>query len=223
MLGVLPAVTKEEEMDFLFKRLVNKALKTLCVCRVRSEREKRVYLTFDDGPEPGITEFVLQQLQLYNFRATFFCCGARAEEYPELMEQLRAGGHVIANHSYSHVHAFRENTASYIQDVERAARCMETSLFRPPWGILTWAAWRTLRTKQRIVMWSLGSDDSSSTEDFDGTRALRHLIEGTSRGEIVLFHFSLQHAPNTKAVLPGYLKWLFENGWTSGVLTPELR
>ncbi|MGN0836254.1 MAG: polysaccharide deacetylase family protein [Akkermansia sp.] len=216
-------MTKEEMMDFLFNRLANKALKSFCLCRVRSEREKRVYLTFDDGPEPGITEFVLQQLRLRNFRATFFCCGERAEKYPELMEQIRAGGHVVANHSYSHIHSFRVETATYVQDVERAARCMQTNLFRPPWGSLTWGAWRALRTKQRMVMWSLGSDDSAATEDFDATRALRNLIGGTAKGDVVLFHFSLQHAPNTQAVLPGYLEWLSENGWTSGVLTPELR
>lgn len=204
-------------MKIFFYKLINKFIvKKLSLCRIRKEKEKTVYLTFDDGPESGITEFVLSELDKYGFKATFFCCGSNAEKHPELLEAIYRNGHLVANHTFSHIHSYRTKDKRYIADVEHAAEQLQTVVFRPPWGALKLSAFLELRRKFRIVMWNLDSGDAG--EHCIAEHSIQELCQGTRRGAIVLFHFSKQHESNTRKILPSYLKWLSENAWTSSSL-----
>ena len=200
----------------MYKRIVNKLLKHFEEKTIPSENDV-VYLTFDDGPEPGITEFVLEELAKYNFKATFFCRGDNAEKYPELLERIREQGHAVANHTYSHIDVYDVSSKDYLDDVERANTILKTSLFRPPHGTLNLVTWMRLRKKYRIFFWSLGSGDAE-LDKFDYQRSIGILKSNTKRGDIVLFHFCHRHERETTKVLPDYLMWLSENGYRCDVI-----
>ena len=182
--------------------------------RRKNVSDKEVFLTFDDGPEEGITDYVLDELRKYNAKATFFCKGMNAELHPELLERIKSEGHSIGNHTYSHLHGFRTSKHTYIHDVERANSVLRTHLFRPPWGALTLGQFLKSVFKYRIVYWSLDSKDFSHKElYFD--KELQRLQSNTKSGDVVLFHFCKEHEHNTRKLLPRYLKWLYDNGYTS--------
>ena len=190
--------------NFIIKRLVIRQLKV---------QDNAVYITFDDGPEPGVTEFVLSELEKYQFKATFFCKGLNAVSHPDLLEQLRKNQHSLGNHTYSHIHAFETPTNNYVEDVNMAYEVLHTNLFRPPWGSLTFATYLKLRN-QKIIYWSLDSGDSK-LEKFNFDKEFTRLCSGTKKGSVVLFHFCQRHERETRKILPAYLKWLSENGYIS--------
>ena len=163
-------------------------------------QENAIYLTFDDGPEPGITEFVLDELAKHKAKATFFCAGKNIEKYPELLRRILAESHSIGSHTYSHINAHRVSCRQYLDDVKRFDEQLNTPLFRPPWGALTLRTFFSLRKKKNIVLWHLSSDDFSQ-EKFN----LSHSLE---QGVIVLFHFCHRHENETRQILPLYLDWL---------------
>lgn len=198
------------------KVFINKVIHLFEILRVK-ENSKVLYLTFDDGPEPSITEYVLEQLKLYEFKATFFCKGANAEKYPNLFELLKKNGHGIGNHTYNHINAFNVSSELYISDVFKADAILNTHLFRPPWGCLTLMSFVKLFTKFKIVHWSLDSRDSKR-KNFDLHRNFDHLIKHTRPGEVVLFHACRCHEKETRQILPLYLEWLSKNGFKCEVL-----
>ena len=176
--------------------------------------EKVVYLTFDDGPEPGIAEFVLDELAKYGFKATFFCRGDNAEMHPELLQRLINERHAVASHTYSHMHAYEVSAKTYLEDVEKAEKVLHTSLFRPPHGSLTFRTWMGLRKKYKIAFWSINSEDSDN-EKFNYAHAIKSLKTKTKPGDVVLFHFCHKHEKETRLILPVYLDWLADNGFKS--------
>lgn len=198
-----------------FKKVINKILRQTEIKVIPSE-EKSVFLTFDDGPEPGITEFVLDELDKYNFKATFFCRGDNAEVHPKLMEMIREKGHAIGNHTYGHLHAYNVSTKTYINNVTKADAILHTSLFRPPHGSLTFKTWWKLKNR-RIVFWSLNSEDSTM-ECFEYEHAIENLKSNTKAGDVVLFHFCHKHERETRQLLPVYLKWLSDNEYQCRIL-----
>lgn len=201
-------------MKELILKVINKFLKIFQKSRGK-ERGKTVYLTFDDGPEPGITEYVLEQLARYKFKATFFCRGDNAENNPELLQAIRTEGHAIGNHTYSHVHCFKEYTDTYVDDVHKADDILgNTILFRAPWGSLTLPAFIKLRRYYTFIYWSLESGDTE-LQKFEINRNLNRLKLNTRGGDIVLFHFCHRHEKETRQILPPYLEWLNENGYVS--------
>ena len=193
--------------------LINKLLHLLEVMRVKTNN-KEVYLTFDDGPEEGITEFVLSELKKYNYKATFFCKGENAEIHSDLLAMIKSDGHVVGNHTFSHIHGFETKTCDYVEDVERASKILHSHLFRPPWGALRLSQFLRIKKNYSIVYWSLLSGDTLFG-DLDVTMNLDRLIEKTKRGDVVLFHFCQRHQNETKQILPAYLEWLNKNGYIS--------
>ena len=166
-----------------------------------------VYLTFDDGPEPGITEFVLEELAKHKAKATFFCAGKNVEKYPALLKRILDEGHSIGSHTYSHIHAHRVSCGQYLDDVKRFDTQIETPLFRPPWGAMTLRTFFSLRKTKDIVLWHLSSNDFA-LERFNLQHDLEKLRKGTKGGQIVLFHFCHRHEKETRQILPLYLDWL---------------
>ena len=200
-------------MSVILKKILNRLLKLFQVSHIPS-KEKIVYLTFDDGPEPGICEFVLDELRKYNFKATFFCRGDNAEHYPELLSRIINEGHSIGNHTYSHLHAYSVSSKQYLDDIERANLVLHSSLLRPPFGCLTFPTWLSLKTKYRIIYWSLGSGDSN-LEKYNFEQCFHNLINKTTSGDIVLFHFCRLHEKETRKLLSAYCKWLRDGRFIS--------
>lgn len=201
-------------MNF-FKRIVNKILIRYEI-NIFNTDQKIVYLTFDDGPEPIITEFVLDELDKYGFKATFFCRGDNAERNPELLMMIRKRGNSIGNHTYSHLHAYETSTATYLEDVKHADQILQTNIFRPPHGSLTFRTWWRLRNR-KIVFWAINSEDSD-LKKFNFDHALCNLKANTRPGDVVLFHFCNRHENETKQILPAYLKWLSDNGYKADLI-----
>lgn len=201
----------------MYKQAINKILKRYETKTIPVEG-KTVFLTFDDGPEPEITEFVLNNLDKYGFKATFFCRGDNAEKHSKLLALIRDKGHNIGNHTYNHLHAFETTSKEYFEDVEKANQLLHTQLFRPPHGSLTLSTFFRLRRKYRIFHWGLNSGDSDLNH-FDFEKSLNSLKTRTNSGDIVLFHFCHRHEKETELLLPEYLKWLNEQGFVSKAIT----
>jgi len=187
----------------------------LSITKIKT-KEKVIYLTFDDGPEPMITESVISILDNYNAKATFFCTGENFEKHPDLIKLIRASGHVLGNHSYSHVNGLKEKFSTYIDDVVRSKELIQTNLFRPPWGALTLRKFVTIRSDNKIIMWSISSDDMISDTNWETYS--KKMIKKTKPGSIILFHFSKNHSKNTLQILPIYLEKLRELKFNFGII-----
>lgn len=199
----------------MLRVLINKILHFFEVRRIDT-KDRVVYLTFDDGPEPGINDFVLDQLAKHRFTATFFCRGDKAELYPDLLASIRQQGHSIGNHTYSHLSGIITSSSEYIEDVKKANALLNTNLFRPPRGFLRIRAFLYIVVilKMKIIHWSLSSNDYD-LDAFDLDKSLNNLISNTRPGEVILFHSCQRHAEETKKLLPSYLIWLKEHGYQS--------
>ena len=199
----------------MIRVIINKFIHLFEIRRIRT-KSRTVFLTFDDGPEPDIIEFVLGELSKYGFKATFFCRGDNAEKYPELLLEIKKSGHAIGNHTYSHLDGLHSPSSVYVDDVERANNVLSTNLFRPPRGCLRllsffYIAWVL---KMKVVHWSLSSYDYE-LDSFDLQTALNSLMVNTKPGEVILFHSCKRHEKETILLLPKYLQWLFEQGYNS--------
>lgn len=190
---------------------INKVLHLFELRRIKTS-QKVIYLTFDDGPEGEITDFVLAQLRGYNAKATFFCKGENAQINESQFLRLLSDGHSIGNHTFSHINSFNTNTNEYVRDVNKADSVLHSHLFRPPWGSLTLMAFLRLSLKYRIVYWSLISGDTYGKK-LDLEKNMRDLCKRTRPGDIVLFHSCKIHENETRQILPLYLAWLKENNY----------
>jgi len=200
----------------ILHRIINRILMRHTAVSRYKECSDTVYITFDDGPEPGITEFVLDQLDKYNCKATFFCTGANAELYPELMESIRARGHAIGNHSYQHKHAYELDNASYVEDIQNADAVLHTELFRPPNGCVKFGAWRKLKHDFKIVYWSIASGDWRK-ETYDAEEC-KSALSMAKPGDIILFHFVKDFDKATRELLPWFLELLKQHGYKAAAI-----
>lgn len=182
--------------------------------------EKAIYLSFDDGPIPGVTPWVLEQLKQYGARATFFCIGDNIRKHPGIFQQLLDEGHAIGNHSYNHLNGWRTSSDTYLANVLRAQREIGSfygrreaeKLFRPPYGRLKEKQARQLRKDGfRIVMWDVLSMDYR--QDLQPKKCLQNVLKHAGPGSIIVFHDSLKAKKNLKAVLPQVLKHFSEKGY----------
>lgn len=181
------------------------------ICWHYPRGEKTIHLTFDDGPEPEVTPAVLQLLHEYRARATFFCIGSRVVQHPDLYKQLSAAGHTTGNHTFSHPAGFRTSHSAYIEDVQRAAACIPSPLFRPPYGQLTPRTYRHLRGWYRIVMWDVLSGDFD--HKLDAEKVAQQTIRAIRPGSVVVFHDSLKAAPRMLPALRKVLEHFSKEGY----------
>ena len=175
-----------------------------------------IYLTFDDGPTPGVTEWILQTLDRYNAKATFFVLGKNVELYPDLYQMILDRGHKVGNHTYSHQKGWRMSLERYIEDVDLAGDMVHTELFRPPYAQITRAQLRQAAQRYRVVMWNVLSRDYN--RKLSPKKCLRGTIKGLRGGDIISLHDSAKSFRNTSYVLPALLRIARERGLTCKIL-----
>ncbi len=174
--------------------------------------QKTVYLTFDDGPTPEITEWVLQQLKEYQAKASFFCIGKNVVEHPSIYLKLKKSPHEIGNHTFNHFNGWETTTPDYLQNVAACKEVLESKWFRPPYGRIKRAQAKALRQKgYDIVMWSVLSGDFDET--LSREKCLQNVLETVKDGDIVVFHDSVKAFRLLEYVLPKVLKVLSEKGF----------
>lgn len=177
---------------------------------------KCVYLTFDDGPIPDVTPWVLEILRRNNVRATFFMVGENIMRNPHLLQQVREAGHAICNHSLTHMQGMKNSTATFLNDIDRGAQLTGSNLFRPPHGLMKPSQIREVRKRCRLVMYDIVTRDYSpklSPHD-----VLRNVTRFTRDGSIIVFHDSLKAWPNLRVALPEAIAWLKQQGYEFGVI-----
>lgn len=172
--------------------------------------DSAVYLTFDDGPTPGVTEWILEQLDKYGAKATFFCLGKNIEMYPHLYDMIIAAGHKVGNHSYSHVKGWAVSLNEYVDDVEFANRSVRSDLFRPPYGRITRRQAEVLGERYTLVMGGIVSQDYSSA--IHPRKCLRNVTEHVEPGSIIVFHDSGKSWRNMSYAMPRSLEHIKKMG-----------
>ena len=188
--------------------------------RVETTDSPVIYLTFDDGPIPQLTPWVLEQLANFNAKATFFCVGNNVRRYPELLTQTLAAGHSVGNHTMHHLDGWKSDNVPYFHDVRHCALQVKGSLFRPPYGRLKPAQVQFLMCHYEVVMWDVLSGDFDpelSAED-----CYQNVVRNASSGSIVVFHDSLKAEDKLRSILPRLLQYYADLGYRFEALTPEL-
>ncbi len=174
------------------------------------EDKSCVYLTFDDGPTPGITEWILAQLAKYDARATFFCLGKNVEMYPDLYRRIVEAGHKVGNHTYSHQKGWNMSLERYVEDVDFANQFIHSDLFRPPYARIKPSQARVLSQRYHLIMWDVLSRDYN--RNLSPRTCLRNVTRHVEGGSIVVFHDSLKSYKNMRYALPRTLEFLREKG-----------
>ena len=183
-------------------------------------KEKTIYLTFDDGPTPKITEWTLSILKQYNAKATFFCIGKNIEDHPEIFNNIISEGHAIGNHTYDHLKGWKTSSKDYLKNIEKAQITIKAqttkssigSLFRPPYGQIRPKQIKELtQLGYKIVMWTVLAIDWDKTVSKE--KCLENVISNTSSGSIVVFHDSNKASENMQYALPKVLEYFSKKGY----------
>lgn len=175
---------------------------------------KVIYLTFDDGPHPVITPFVLDELKKYNAQATFFCIGKNVEDNPAVYKRVLDEGHAVGNHTYNHLDGWKTTNAKYLADVLKAKELIDSDLFRPPYGRISRKQRKSLQALDRplkIIMWSVLSGDFD--KNLTPERCCKNIIENTESGSVIVFHDSEKAMERMSYSLPIVLKYFFDKGY----------
>ena len=173
---------------------------------------KEIYLTFDDGPTPEITTYVLNELKKHKAKATFFCIGKNVKKYHTIYERIKKEGHAIGNHTYNHLNASRVTKTSYIENIQKAAKLIKSNLFRPPYGRLKSSQARSIISMgYKIIMWDVLSADFDTT--ITPEKCLKNVLSKTSSGSIVVMHDSHKAKDKIFYALPKILSYFTEKGY----------
>ncbi len=181
-----------------------------------NRKERKVYLTFDDGPIPEATPFILETLKERGIKATFFMVGENAFRHPELLERVKAEGHAIGNHTYNHMGGAKHSINTYMENIRKADAILHTHLFRPPHGWMRISQYAWLSRKYKVVMWDLVTRDYSRLLTADDV--VNNIKRYARNGSIITFHDSLKSIDKLHTALPESLDWLIANGYSFGVL-----
>ncbi|SHF85289.1 Peptidoglycan/xylan/chitin deacetylase, PgdA/CDA1 family [Flavobacterium segetis] len=190
-----------------------------------SNENKTVYLTFDDGPIPGVTPWVINQLEKYNVKATFFCIGDNIYKHPELFEELIADGHSIGNHTFNHLDAWKTQKFEYLDNIKKCEEIIflnsktanKSKIFRPPYGKIKRSQSKAIRNLgYKIVMWDILSADFD--QKISKEECLANVLLNIESGSIIVFHDSIKAFRNLEYVLPRTLDYLKNNNYNCKVL-----
>ena len=170
-----------------------------------------VFLTFDDGPIPEVTPWVLDVLDHYGVKATFFMVGDNVRRHPELLDEVRRRGHSYGNHTMNHLQGMRTRAHRYLRNVAEAAELIDSPLFRPPHGLIRWKQAKALKERFNIIMYDLVTRDYS--KKLSGEDVLQNVRRYARNGSIIVFHDSLKAQANMRYALPKAIEWLLEHGY----------
>ena len=174
--------------------------------------DKEIWLTFDDGPTPEVTPWILSVLKKENVKATFFLVGQQIEEFPELVGAIIKGGHTIANHSHSHKNGWLTNKEKYLEDIENCQALMPNNkLFRPPYGKITKAQIAVLKEKYKIILWDVLSYDFK--QNTSPKKVQENIIQNTTSGSIIVMHNNLMSFKNLESILEETIQILKKKGF----------
>jgi len=182
----------------------------------KNSSEKVIYVTFDDGPVPEVTPRVLDMLDEYNLKATFFCVGENVEKYPELYNDILRRGHKTGNHTYNHLKGISVSTEDYVANVKKAAGLIESRLFRPPYGRINLKQKRALQKEYEIVMWDVITQDYN--KNLSPNNILQNIKRYSRNGSLVVFHDSIKAERNMLTVLPRAIEYWNSRGYRFEVL-----
>jgi peptidoglycan/xylan/chitin deacetylase (PgdA/CDA1 family) len=200
-----------EQPPFLYRMLFPGAL-----WKIPVEGEKVVYLTFDDGPIPEITPWVIDLLDKYDIKATFFCVGDNVRKHPDIFQMILDRGHHVGNHTFNHIQGIRKFTKRYLLNTQLASDYIQSSLFRPPHGHMRISQFFTLRKYYKVIMWDVVTRDYSKR--MTPEQVFINVKKYTRNGSIIVFHDSLKAEKNMKYALPRSIEWLKEQGYTFKLL-----
>lgn len=173
--------------------------------------EKTLYLTFDDGPIPEVTTWIIKTLAEHDAKATFFCVGDNVRKHPEVFQQVLQAGHAVGNHTFNHLNGWNTNTVEYLQNVDKCGEVLSSNLFRPPYGRLKSAQKKALKADFRIIMWDVLSGDFS--QKISPEKCLDNVLSNARPGSIIVLHDSLKAEHNLRFVLPRVLEHFSVRGY----------
>ncbi|MGM9821614.1 MAG: polysaccharide deacetylase family protein [Muribaculaceae bacterium] len=182
------------------------------VWRLKRKGMKVVYLTFDDGPIPEVTPWVLDTLDRYGIKATFFMVGDNVARNPELFREVKRRGHSYGNHTMHHLQGMKVTSYRYMHDITEANDLIDSPLFRPPHGIIRWAQARAIKDRYNIILYDLVTRDYSSK--LSPEQVMQNVRRYVRNGSIIVFHDSLKAEKNMKAVLPSAIEYLLSLGYS---------
>ncbi|MBO9675156.1 MAG: polysaccharide deacetylase family protein [Sphingobacteriaceae bacterium] len=202
----------------------------------KSRTEKVIYLTFDDGPIPNVTDFVLKTLKVFNAKATFFCIGDNIVKHPEVFERVKADGHAIGNHTFNHLKGWKTDDKTYLENTLKCQELTQTNLFRPPYGRIKKSQIRSLKlgvwgpefktpnntklktenSQLQIIMWDVLSGDFDI--NLSPEKCYQNVIKHTENGSIIVFHDSLKAFDRLAYTLPKVLAYFTDKGFTFATL-----
>lgn len=195
-----------EQPPLLYRILFPEAL-----WRIKRKKRKVVYLTFDDGPIPEVTPWVLDLLDYYGIKATFFLVGDNVLRHPELLEEIKKRGHSWGNHTMNHLQGFKVTSRNYLRNIMEADKLIDSILYRPPHGIMRWGQAKVIKDHMNIVMYDLVTRDYS--KKLNGEQVLKNVKKYVRNGSIIVFHDSLKAEANLRYALPRAIEWLKEQGY----------
>lgn len=168
------------------------------------KKDETIYLTFDDGPIPDLTEWVLDTLKKYQVKATFFCVGDNIIKNPEIFERIKNEGHQVGNHTFNHLKGWEVKNDMYFENIEKCQSLTGTSLFRPPYGRIRKSQYNLLAKNYKIVFWDVLSYDYDKLTS--SKKCLDNSIKYTRNGSIIVFHDNIKAQKNLKFALPQYIE-----------------
>lgn len=180
-------------------------------CWRMDSSERAVYLTFDDGPIPEVTPWVLDVLEKYRIKATFFMVGDNVRKHPDEFKMVVERGHRVGNHTYNHLKGMAVHTDHYVANIDKADCYLSTNLFRPPHGLMSLRQYRALCERYHIIMWDLVTRDYNPK--LNGRQILRKVQQYARPGSIITFHDSLRATHNLYYALPRAIEWLLAEGY----------
>lgn len=182
--------------------------------------DRSVFLTFDDGPHPEVTSFVLDQLKKFNAKASFFCIGKNVVQHPDIFNRIIAEGHSVGNHTMHHANGWSTDDEKYISEINDARSLIDSNLFRPPYGRIKHSQIKKVISaplNYQLIMWSILSGDFDTS--IDGNKCYKNVIKNINPGSIIVFHDSAKAFPRLKVALPLTLEWLQQNQYKAKSLS----
>ncbi len=171
-----------------------------------------LYLTFDDGPVPKVTPYVLDLLKQYNAKATFFCVGENINKHPNVFQRIIDEGHAVGNHTYHHLNGWKTKNDIYIDDIEKTNALLPSNLFRPPYGKLRLSQISNLKSQYKIVMWDVLSKDYDKA--MTGEQCLQRVLTKAKPGSIIVFHDNIKAFDRLQYALPKMLEYFSSKGFS---------